>query len=104
MACSCAEGRFERTMNNFAGRNEKDMHPHAKTFLKAKPGTVCAAPPVHDCTYIRVRNSLSHDAMHEAYEKVHSMKEGPEKDGLVMRHYQEAMQRLVTEYYRMNAR
>ncbi len=44
MPCNCAEGRFTRV--NGAGETE-----------------IVAAPPVHDCAYIRARNALIPEAL-----------------------------------------
>lgn len=98
--CNCIEGKFDRTTNNFALR--ENLHPFAKTFINAKSGSSCLAPPVHDCAYIKVRNQLSVQAWQFAAKETMNIENLATRDSSLQRRAQEETRRLITEYYKLN--
>lgn len=101
MPCNCVEGRFERTANMFVGREDL---PFVRDLMKVKTGTTLAAPPVHDCAYIRVRNTLATLAQDFARQEVRGMRysstaEKAERDAKEREIYTAEIRRLIAEHY-----
>lgn len=94
--CNCIEGKFDRTDKSFAGH---DLHPFAQTFLTAKIGAPCAAPPVHDCAYVATRNRLSAVAWQAAREATQDIKDEKLREHRRDKLYQTEIRKLVTEHY-----
>ena len=94
--CNCTEGKFERTDKSFAGH---DLHPFAQTFLTARIGAVCAAPPVHDCAYVALRNQLSAVAWQEARDATQDIKDDKLREHRRDRLYLAGIRRMVIEHY-----
>jgi hypothetical protein len=94
--CNCSEGKFERTDKGFTGQN---LHPFAQTFLTAKIGATCAAPPVHDCGYVALRNRLSSIAWHEAYEDTKTIKDVAMRAYQHEKSYREKLKKMIAEHY-----
>jgi len=88
-------------MNNFALR--ENIHPFVKTFVNAKSGSSCLAPPVHDCEYIKVRNQLSGQAWQLAAKETATIENSAIRDNTLQRRAQEETRRLIIEYYKFNS-
>jgi hypothetical protein len=82
-------------MNMFVGREDS---PFVQELLRVKAGTILAAPPVHDCAYIRVRNMLSAEASTFAHQETRGIKDTVAREAEQWKVYTVELQRLLAEH------